>query len=336
MEDFLWTIIAQFREIYTRIKHHFQFVNEFLLFREITNHVKYSINIYSHNTLNRVSFYIIANLFHPKTVDMCFGHSGYEGVPGIKDSNNEFNINGHSSRLIPVTEEELMLFASLYDPEGTPPLRARLPALHSRELINVLEKFAAQPRKLGDLHNEYFSTVMFDETYAQRDGTIRRHTQFPDNSEELILQGPHFFVGNPLYQTPQSECNTNRSYDVLDLTELPDDYLPRTNYVPACSREEYEGRTPKVPWDGKLVTEHYRMAFRRMFGPSAERSLIGAMFPKNNGHIHPVLSFIFKNEMGLITFSGLSCSIIFDFFLKTTGRTDVYESTLRTLPVPLQ
>lgn len=37
------------------------------------------------------------------------------------------------------------------------------------------------------------------------------------------------YVGNPFYQTPKRKCETHRAYDILDLTELRDDYLPRTN-----------------------------------------------------------------------------------------------------------
>ena len=90
----------------------------------------------------------------------------------------------------------MALFAKLYDAEGTPALQARLPALHSEQLIQVLEKFAKQPKRLGDLRGEYYSTVMFDETNAvKKDGTIKRQTQFPDSAEQWILSGPHFFVG---------------------------------------------------------------------------------------------------------------------------------------------
>lgn len=70
----------------------------------------------------------------------------------------------------------------MYDEEGTSYLEARLPALHSAELINVLvEKFATYPKKLSDIKKEYYSTVMFDETYAQADGIIKRNTTFVDN-----------------------------------------------------------------------------------------------------------------------------------------------------------
>ena len=157
--------------------------------------------------------------------------------------------------------------------------------MHSEQLIQVLEKFANQPTRLGDLRNEYFSTVMFDETYAQRDGLIKRQTQFPESIEQWILSGPHFFVGTPFYKTPRTVCKLNADYDVIDLSSLPDDYLPRTNYIPDCEPEEYLRRTPRVSWieegktEAKLVTDYYSLNNRRMFGGSSERSLIASILP---------------------------------------------------------
>lgn len=132
--------------VYPRLKYHLQFHNELKLFSDVDHHTKFSVNTYC-TLKNNIHFTHVANLYSPKTVDTCFEHSGLGAVPGIKDQNNNWNVNGHASRLILVTDKELSLFASLYDPEGTPALQARLPALHSRELVQVLEKFAAQDRK---------------------------------------------------------------------------------------------------------------------------------------------------------------------------------------------
>jgi len=337
------------QEVYKRLRYHFQFQNELHLFSEVDHHAKFSINVYSNSQgacaedqaknseplhAGTVSFSHIANLFTPKTIDACFSHHGFGPVPGIKNRENKWETEGHRDRIIHVTEKELSLFARLYDEEGTPALEARLPAIHSRQLISVLEKFAAQPRRLGDLEGEYFCTQHWNETNAQRDGTIRRETRFPDRPSELILSGPHFFVGTPLYKTPRRKCTQNSHYDILDLTTLPDDYLPRTNYVPAVDMDEYMRRTPKVPWgDRKPVTEFYRFVNRRRFGGSSERSLICAVMPPGVGHVHPVLSTTFNNAFAMFNFVAMAFSVIFDFFLKTTGKSDIYESTLKRLPI---
>ncbi len=265
--------------IYPRLRMHFQFQNELNLFADVDHHAKFSNNIYS-NKPSPPSFQHIANLYSPQTAYACFEHEGLGEVPGIKDESNRWNLQGHAQRVIHITGKELKLFATLYDPQGTPPFQARLPALHSQSLVSVLDKFAAYPHRLGDLKGEYFSTEMWHETNSQKDGTIRRETSFPESATHWILSGPHFFVGNPFYKTPRPACKLNSHYDVLDLTELPADYLPRSNYVPDCDMDEYLQRTPRVPWgDRKPVTEFYRFLNREMIGPSAERTFISAIIP---------------------------------------------------------
>jgi hypothetical protein len=331
---------GEFRgKVYPRLKAHFQFHNEMGLFAEVHHATMYSINVYFASRSKNVSFVNIANLFQPSTIDQCFTHNGEGAVPGIKNENSKWNTKGHASRILHIDLATLSTFSELYDEKGTPPLQARLPAIHSQELISVLEKFAQQPRRLGDLKGEYTSLEMWHETNAQDDGTIERATQFPDSPEQWVLSGPHFFVGNPFYKTPRAECVQNSHYDVLDLTDLPADYLPRSNYVPACSAADYHARTPTVPWiepgekTAKKVTEYYRFVNRRMFGASSERSLISCIVPPQVGHINTAVSTAFKDSQALVKLAGCSYSVIYDFYLKSTGKSDLYGNQLSIFPL---
>jgi len=320
-------------ELYQRLRNHFQFENQLSVFAEVHHNTKFSVN---HCGLKRQpSFIHLANLFHTKTIDASFDHDGNSAIGGIKNEGNHWNVDGHCNRLIQVGEKSLALFAQLYDEPGTPSLQARLPALHSQQLERVLEKFALSPTRLGDLHGEYLATVMWDETNAvKKDGTIRRDTSFPCDTSELVLSGPHFYVGRPLNKTPRSECNLNSHYDYLDLPTLPDDYLPRTNYRPDVPPTEYRARTPHVPWgEKKPVTEFYRLMFRRQLPSPNERTLISSIQAKGTGHVNPVFSLAFANSCDLVVLAGASSSLVFDYFIKTQGKFDLYESTARKLPV---
>lgn len=327
-------------KIYPRLIMHCQFHNEMALFSEVHHATMFSINVYQATKRDTISFSHIANLFSPSTVDICIEHNGTGPVPGIKTEESKWNTQGHASRIIHVDKNILATFATLYDEPGTPFSQARLPAIHSQELISVLEKFAAQTKRLGNLKDEYFSfDVHFDETQAQKEGTIKRQTQFPESPNQWILSGPHFFVGTSFYKTSRAECTQNSHYDVLDLTDLPEDYLPRTNYIPACEPIEYDRRTPRVPWieDGaaapKKVTEYYRFVNRRMFGSSAERSLISSILPPGPSVINSAVCTLSHSIETLLEFFTPTLSIIYDFFLKSTGRSDLYASTLRSFPV---
>jgi len=320
--------------VYQRLRSHFQFQNELNLFGDIDHHVKFSINIYSAENEDMVQIRHIANLFAVPTVDACFEYQGTAAVGGIKDEESKWNVNGHSDRIIPVDAAILELFARLYDPPGTPALQARLPVVHSRQVVEVLRKFAQQPRRLGDLKDEYISTVMWDETNAQKTGTIKRNTRFPNNLTEWIVSGPHFYVGNPFNKTPRAECRLNSDYDVLDLNELPEDYLPRSNYVPACAPAVYENRTPKVPWgDQKPVTEFYNLIHRRMLSQSGERTMVTSILPPESGHIHTVISTCFKDIEILLEASFIMSSVVFDFWVKTTGKSDFTSGNMEYVPL---
>lgn len=318
--------------VYPRLRAHFQFQNQRILF-PIGDRVKYSINIYSSTKNDYVEFVNIANLFSAKTIELCFAHDGSGEVGGIKDDETgSWNEAGHQSRILTVGMERLALFASLYDDEGTPALEARLPTLHAKPLISVLEKFSKQPKRLGDLQGHYFSTVMFDETYAQADGTTKRLTQFPEDTSQWILSGPHFYVGTPLYKTPREICTEKGHYDCLDLLTLPDDYLPRTNYIPACDVQEYAKRTPRVTWtepgedEPRKVTDYYRLALRAMISIGAEKGLVPALVPKDVAHTNGVRTYCFNSSDLLIRVSGAAYSLIYDFMMKLSGRTNLHQS----------
>jgi len=355
--------------VYARLRAHFQFINELQLFAEVDHHTKYSINLYG-SPQAQPAFDQLANLFSPATVEACYAHEGSGLVGGYKNEAGKWNTAGHADRIVRVGDEQLTVFAKLYDEPGTSPRRARLPALHAGQLSSVLAKLAAYPRRLSDLGDDYFSTEMWHETMQQKDGTIIRNADrsapFAATAEDWVLSGPHFFLANPFNKTPRAICSINSHYDPLDLDTLPDDYLPRSNYRPMEDRAEYARRTPTVSWPEaemltlawddlneeeqkkhadkkgqavevqrwrkKKVTEYFRYAHRRRIGSASERTLSSTIIPKGSAHIHPVLSLAFKNPMLLLNFTGLTHSVVYDFFVKSTGLGDLYESTLSRLP----
>jgi len=314
------------REIYQRLKYHFHFVNVQHLFAEILHWITFSINIYSKRS--DLSFFSISNLFHPNVIDQSYNHSGFGLCGGIKDDENNWNVKGHKDRILEVNMVTLELFAKLYDKAKTPALEARLPVIHSKQIMNVLQKFALNENKLADLKDEFHSLEMWHEVNAQNDDTIKRETKFVDTPKDLIYSGPHFFVGNPLSKNPKKICKTHLDYMTLDLSELPENYLNRTNYLRSCEPETYIVRTPKVPWgEKKRVDEFYRLVFRAMMGASSEKTLIGAIIPQESAHINSARTYCFsddKLEIGLL-FGSHTFSIIFDFFIKTTGRNNLHH-----------
>ena len=318
-------------ELYARLRNHFQFQNSLILF-PIAHRAKYSLN--SYGPPQGINFFHLANLFHPKTVDACFTHDGHGAIGGIKTADNEWNVAGHHKRLIPVDGTTLGLFAQLYDEPGTLARQARLPALHSLDLLRALDKLAKSPKKLGHLQSNYIGLEMLHETNAQKDNTIRRETAFPVSEETLVISGPHIYVGTPLYKTPRALCTEKSHYDALDLTVLPSSYLPRANYHPDTSIATYESRMPKLPWDEKLpLTSCYRWIARRRLPTANERSMAPALIPPGFAHINACFSVATRERQDLLRLAGYSVSVVGDFWVKTTGKSDLRNELVSQFPL---
>lgn len=317
---------------YGRARSIFRFKNELHLFADVHNLRPYCLTTTWPVPRGTPNAIVASNLFHPATIDESVEHDGAGTVPGIKNDGNAFETRGHKSRLVQISRRELKLFASLFDKAGTPALEARLPIVHSTEVLSVFEKLARHPLRLRDFGDKVFGTVMFDETYAQRDGTIRRATCFPEVASDWIVSGPHFYIGNPLNKNPRENCRHNKDYDVIDLEQIPDDYLPRTNYVPACSATEYLARTPK--FKGQPVTKFYRHVHRKMLPLTGERTLAAAILPPGPGHVLLAVSLTFEQETDLLRVSSFWWSLPCDFVLRSKGGSDLTVGPARLLPVP--
>ena len=228
-------------KLYPRLRYHFQFANERKLFPEVDHHTQFSLNVYGGPLM--VSFDTISNLYDAKSIVECYEGDATATIPGIKDENGDWNVKGHPDRIIHVTKKELAVFAKLFD--GNDEWKqARLPVIHCRELLEVLDCFANQQNNLGTIQNSIYTTQMWNETGAQNASIIERKVQFPDTNIQMIYSGPHIGVANPLFKTPRSKCVLNSDYDSIDITNIPDIYLSRSIYIPLMYTDEYTKRAP--------------------------------------------------------------------------------------------
>ena len=323
---------AQLRSaLYPRLRWRLQFRNAMKLFADVSDHIRFGVNIYG-SALTRPSFISMANLYAPETVEQSLKHDGLGEVPGLKTKSNQWSVEGHKERVIRTGIEDLMTYAALYDKPGTPALMARLPTLHATSLSSVLRKLSRIPRRIRDLEEECFVTSMWPETGAQKDGTIRRETQFAANPQNWILSGPHFSAVTPLFKTPRESCTKNQDYSRLDLVTLPKDYLPRTNYVPACGNESYLQRTPKYPW-GAPVTSEYRLVMRAMLNLTAERTLAPAVVPKGVGHVHTVKSVGAPGPRELLSITFNLSTVFADCLVRNGGKGFLTKEQMFQMPM---
>ena len=318
--------------VYPRLRYHFQFVNELKLFQEVDNHTIYGIHVYS-GAHQGVDFESISNLFHPSTINGCFVHAGAGLCGGYKiidaDGRFKWNIYPHKDRIIRITERELGVMAETFE-DGAEPKTAKLVSVHSKQILSVLGKFAGFEGKVGDV--EYFVSDCWNETLAVDDGIIRRETRTPNpDAYELIYSGPHFFVGNPFYKTPNSVCETNRQYSSIDLLTLPADYVPRTNYVPDEDLDTFRSRISGLSSDTSWI-DSYRVVYSKMLNITGERTLQPAIIPPGVSHSGSVMSVQFGLQEELLQAAAMSTSIIGDFMIKSKGVSNLYQNTIVALP----
>lgn len=314
--------------VYPRLRYHFQFVNTLKLFSEILHWNVYSLNIYAGSEAKDIEFLSVNNLYHPITIDGSLIHSGRGLVGGLKLMiGNQFNWNTqpHRDRLIEVTERELAIMAATFE-DGADPRTAKLVSIHSTQILSVLKKLAQFEGKVGDVDFEV--SEGWHETNAVDKGIIRRETRTPDPSAyELIYSGPHFYCGNPFYKTPRVNCKKPLDYDTLDLLTLPEDFVPRTNYVPDedldTFRTRIKGRDPQTPW-----IDTYRVCFSKMISIAGERSLQPAIIAPGISHVNAVISIELENDLATLEFGAVASSVIADFYMKASGMSNLTASTL--------
>ena len=116
--------------VYARLRAHFQFKTNCKLFPRLDHHTKYGINIYGapeqQPALTTSPIYLLPRLLMPVMPTMA-------AAQWVVSRTNRANGTPLATPTASsdIGDAELTVFAQLYDEPGTPPRRARLPALHA-------------------------------------------------------------------------------------------------------------------------------------------------------------------------------------------------------------
>ncbi|MCE5972603.1 N-6 DNA methylase [Sinirhodobacter sp. WL0062] len=339
------------RHWYARIVKHFDHSNKITSknFAEVVDHVRFSLNVYrgkpAEINFDQFTFAFLAGQIEDSYAD----HDGVGEIPGIKTANGKWDTRGHRDRVMQIDRGALSVIHALSEDEGVPVEEARFIQPYSTRTLDVFRQLARFP-KLDAIIPKSQRTVRtgtgehvveiplwqmsshWHETGAQKDGTIRRRTSFRD-ADQMILQGPLFYVGNPLYKTARRNSRSNSDYDVIDLVNAPSDYLPRTNYEPAVDMQEYRSRMARCRWDPtRTHADFFRIALRRMVNLNSERSLVSTVFPAGASHINAVESIAFNDERNVINMGALLFALPYDFFIKAAGVTNLFQADIARLP----
>lgn len=327
------------RELYKRLRYHFQYQNELRLFAEVDHHTVYGDQLLGPRRSSSPRFASLSNLFTPNTVDACFAHDGHGMCGGIKDEKGNWNTTAHKDRIVIFTDKEIALLSNTFE-DGTTRDCAKLVSIHSKEILDVIEKIADYPTHVRDYNK--LITVSIDQTHGVDDGIMERNVKVPNvDNYGMIYSGPHFHVANPYYKTPRKECILNSDYDNIDFESMNADYVPRSNYQPVMPLEQYkkqfkgfqngQDEEGKPTYDDWL--DYYKVGFRRMMGPTSERTLICAVLRSKTAHINTVISAAFRRRDDCVDMAALCCSLPLDFYIKTVGAVDLFPSRMASFPL---
>ena len=325
------------KEIYPRLRFHFQYHNEMSLFAEVHHATKYGTQIYG-SKRDFIRFFSIHDLFHPNTIDSCFLHDGHGLCGGIKDENGNWNTSPHKDRIVTISEEELKIFSEAFE-DNADWESVKLTSIHANVILSVLGKFSHFPHHARDY--EHIVTRDVEATALCDNGVISQEVFQPQNLQETIISGPHFYVSNPLNKNPRRNYNSSSDYDNLYLSLIDDNFIPRTLFKAiegAHILEDIE-KGFQIGQDdlGNPVYDrwinYYKLGFRKMVGSSSERTLTSAIIPSKISHVDTVHSIVFRNTCNLIELTGLSSSVILDFYLKTLGAINVHYTIIESFPL---
>lgn len=320
------------KQIYSMLVKHFQFENELSLFEGTNDHGRmiFSLNVYQNNRRKNY-FESISNLYSPQTIENCYNWDGISPLLGIKDDNDNWNIYGHPDRIVNISPKELLIFARLFDANDNW-WEAKLPIIHAKTQLKVLQLFANQGHYLGDYSNEIFTTTFWNETNAQDNGILRDQITFPECMSGCIYVGAYCGQANPMFQTVRQLYKSSNDYDLIDLEAIPDSYIPRTKYQIGCSAQEYISKVPTTPW-GKKCNSHYALVNREFVGIAAERTLMSCILPPGAAYINTLFGVVMPQSERMVILNACENSIPYDFFVKTLGKNHINYSTNMLFPI---
>ncbi len=326
------------RHWYGRIVKHFEFSNKITSknFAEVSDQKKFSLNIYRGEP-SAINFDQFTNAFLPSQVEDSYADSDGQGeIPGNKNAEGNWDTRGHKARVIRIDRDALEIIHALSEEETVPVEEARFIQPFSSATLEVFDRLANLPKIGAALVDDKGESLWqmaghWHEAEAQKDGSIIKCTAFRD-PQNMVLQGPLFYVANPLYKTPRRVSRNNSAYDVVDLVTIPAGYLPRTNFTNGIELVDYHSRTTKSMWHSELCqTDYYRIAAREMIALNGERSFISCIIPPGISHVSSVQSISFLHDSDLLNLATLTHSIIYDFYYKASGRAHFQAQDLRRM-----
>ncbi|MDI9886406.1 class I SAM-dependent DNA methyltransferase [Streptomyces sp. HNM0645] len=312
---------------YRHLRVHAHFVNSAnWAFEDLSRSQEFGMHIYG--TAQEPDFLHVSQLRDAEALPDSLTHDGQGAVPGIKH-NGSWDVRPHLDRVVHV---DAALLASWHALTGSVGGAAQTPLLYP-VLVGeqgAIEALAAHGDSLAD-HQPMISSG-YHEAGAKTNGLIRWGNQTVPELSDVILQGPHFSCALPFSNEPMIPCRNQRHWDALAPTELPETYVPVTNYVRATDQATY--LAAQDSWLGRPSTTFFRLAWRIMIPFNTSRSLHAAVIPPGPAHIHGVHSMATRTNHATVLNAGFWSALPLDYLLRITGRANLMAGEALKMPAP--
>ncbi|GIE95805.1 class I SAM-dependent DNA methyltransferase [Paractinoplanes rishiriensis] len=309
-------------ELYLRLRRHWHFVNELLLF-EIEHHKHFGITIHG-SRQSRPSFTQASWLYHPDTAARSVVHDGSGPEPGLKDDQGRWDVRPHRSRVTRVADDTLRAWHATMETDDVPVRETRMVYAVNQSTASVLEKLSRASR-IGELGLRF--SQGWNETTDRRKGYFESEWGVPDSWDNVILQGPHLFVSTPFYKEPNESLRNNQDWSVTDFETLAVDATPATAYQRRGDRYDYD--CAYTDWGDEEhpnpARDHYRIAWRTMAANQGERTFIPGLIPPGPAHVDGVFSIGMPDgdPSDIAIVCGYLSALITDFSIRVAPKSTI-------------
>ena len=311
-------------KLYFRLRKLFHFRNELLLF-DIIHTVFFVLAIYG-SPKTSPKFQAIFKLLHPKTIEGCFSKKDKDSVPPKpKNEKGGWNLSGHPKRLITVDETFLKQSASATGMSIDNFLETRILQPFTDTSILLTNQLFKTNKLLSEVFPNIIISRGMSESGAQKSGLIERKSAFSPLENVVILTGSNLHICNPLYKSAKEICTHPLHYNFIQ-SSLDEYLIPRTVYQQRKSNEEI--------YNQDKLCDSFRICLPAQIDPGSERCLKPSIIPPTWSHINGILSFKTEHIISDIQLCGTLSSIIFDYFIKSSGKSNFHKNVLLALPIP--
>ncbi|MFG2282787.1 class I SAM-dependent DNA methyltransferase [Streptomyces asoensis] len=229
---------------YRHLRLHAGFINVGNWAFEASRNTEFGVHIYG-SRQEVLRFDNLSRLYGVEPLLASLDHDGEGVVPGMRHAGT-WDLRPHKARVIKVDDSVLAEWRRLAGDSDVPESQVALLQPTTTGEQGAIEALSAVGARLGK--QKPHISQGYNETNGKKDGFIAWNTSQPNSLSELVLQGPHFGIATPISKQPKVPCRGNHDWTSFDLTALPADAVPRTNYVrpETCSLTRYERE--QDPW----------------------------------------------------------------------------------------